>query len=223
MKFPVDLVFQLKDTYNLSCFIEGGTYRGDTALWASKYFNEVITIEAQEEIYSTTQKKYEHLTNVDFRFGNTREVLAKIMPTHDKSSLFWLDAHWSVGDTYGEDDECPILDELQIIAQSSQKHFIFIDDARLFLSPPAKPHKIENWPTISQIIHKLEKFQYPIYIIIFDDIIVCVPEEAQELVAEYYQAVETERWYSQIPATTPETSKSLIHKIKRYAKNLLKR
>jgi len=69
--------------------------------------------------------------------------------------LFWLDAHWSGGDTYGENDECPLMDELKIIFQYRKNYVILIDDARLFMAPPPKPHKIENWPSIKEIVNIL--------------------------------------------------------------------
>ena len=85
--------------------------------------------------------------------GDTRDHLKQILTEND-DILFWLDAHWSGGETYGEEDECPLLEELGLIFKCTEKKFIvLIDDARLFLAPPPLPHDFSKWPTIQDIIH----------------------------------------------------------------------
>ena len=42
---PKELILQLADRYKLRGFIETGTYKGNTAVWAASYFDDVITIE----------------------------------------------------------------------------------------------------------------------------------------------------------------------------------
>jgi hypothetical protein len=102
-----------------------------------------------------------------------------------------LDAHWSGGDTYGQEDECPILEELKIIFNSPIKNFaILIDDARLFLAPPPLPHILKSWPTIRQIIKVIpEEFD----IIINDDVIFIVPTKVN--FPKHIQSKTTSDWY----------------------------
>jgi hypothetical protein len=70
-------------------------------------------------------------------YGDSREELGPIIERED-NILFWLDAHWSGGETYGESDQCPLIKELEVIFRySKEKNFaILIDDVRLFLAPP---------------------------------------------------------------------------------------
>jgi hypothetical protein len=82
--------------------------------------------------------------------GDTRDYLELVLLNND-NILFWLDAHWSGGDTYGESDECPLIEGLRLIFSSRKNYAILIDDARLFLAPLPKPHKLENWATIKRI------------------------------------------------------------------------
>ncbi len=80
--------------------------------------------------------------------------MADILNQND-NILFGLYAHWSGGETYGEDDECPLLDELEIIFGYDKNYAILIDDARLFLAPPPHPHNIQAWPSLTDILRIL--------------------------------------------------------------------
>jgi hypothetical protein len=109
--------------------------------------------------------------------------------------MFWLDAHWSGGETYGENDECPLLEELAIINVSPYEHIILIDDARLFLSPPPAPHRIEQWPDITTVINCLNCVSNR-YIIIIEDVIVAAPSKFKVILAQYGQDLNTKAWKS---------------------------
>ncbi|MEG3841898.1 FkbM family methyltransferase [Microcoleus sp. herbarium14] len=194
---PTELAIALKDAYNLQGFIETGTNYGGTALWAAQYFQKVITIEAAKAIHEAVVKNYGHLKNIEFVLGNSKEQLEAIVPTLKEPCIFWLDAHWSGGVTYGEADECPLLEELQIINDSEFDHFILIDDARLFLCPPPRPHRIEEWPTIDAVTSLLNSGKSR-YTVIVEDVIVSVPEKAKLVVAQYSQAVSTKAWEDEV-------------------------
>jgi len=191
---PAGIVCKLKSLYNISTFVETGTYLGGTALWASKVFERVITIEASEEIYRQTRQKYEYIGNIKLLFGDSRKVLAEVVSVHPTPAVFWLDAHWSGGETYGEDDECPLIEEIHAINISEYDHFIFIDDARLFTSPPPRPHRIEHWPSIDQVIEAIKSGNQKYYIVLIEDVIIAVPEYAKESVASYCQEINTQAW-----------------------------
>jgi hypothetical protein len=133
--------------------------------------------------------------------GNSKEQLAAIVPTLKEPCIFWLDAHWSGGITYGESEECPLLEELQIINDSECDHFILIDDARLFLCPPPNPHRIEQWPTIDAVTSLLNSGRSR-YTVIVEDVIVSVPEGAKLLVAQYSQEVSTKAWEDHVRSLT---------------------
>lgn len=123
--------------------------------------------------------------------GDTREHLKSILEQND-NLLFWLDAHWSGGDTYGEEDECPLIEELEIIFDYPDKnHVILIDDARLFLAPPPYPHEIKNWPLMTNILQTL-----PISweIIEFEDVIYLFPKKINDDFKKFIQAEVTDRW-----------------------------
>lgn len=187
------LMLVLKNEYNLPTFVETGTFQGGTSVWAAEHFQKVFTIEFAKHIYEATSTAYSHVKNIEFLWGHTKEQLKLVVPQLKEPALFWLDAHWMGGGTAGENDECPLLEELQIINDSECEHFILIDDARLFLSPPPSPHCIEQWPGMNEIIATLSAGRSR-YTVIFEDAIISVPDRAKAVVARYCQDVNTKAW-----------------------------
>lgn len=147
---PEDEVGFLVKAMGLKTFVEGGTHKGRTAKKMSALFSKVYTIEKSEAMLAHARETLEGLSNVTLLQGDTREHLAAILEQND-DILFWLDAHWCGGESYGADDECPLIEELGIIFQHNKNAVILIDDARLFVAPPPLPHKIEHWPTLRDI------------------------------------------------------------------------
>lgn len=174
---PKDITLELAKLSNIKVFIETGTYLGHTTRWASQYFECVFTVERSEKLFYAHAKELAQIKGVTPLLGDSREVLPTILKKiGEQKAIFWLDGHWSGGETYGIDDECPLLDELDILGERTQD-IILIDDARLFLSAPPRPHKVNQWPTIRDIIKAPSVSQKESYIQIIDDVIFCVPNE----------------------------------------------
>jgi hypothetical protein len=191
---PADFISQIAERYGIKNFVETGTYYGKTALWAATIFEQVITVEFSEEIHQSNLETYQEHKGICFLFGDSRKHLKEIVPSLTSSAIFWLDSHWSGGETYGEDDQCPLLDELVTINLSPVSHFILIDDARLFTSPPPLPNRIEQWPTIQEVIETLGSNGKQYYVVISEDVLIAVPLLAKDFVAEYCQKLNTEMW-----------------------------
>lgn len=191
---PAGLILELSSAFSIKNFVETGTYEGNTAVWASKHFQKIFTIEFSQTFYRETFEKYKHIKNIEFVFGDSRTQIEKIVGELKEPALFWPDAHWSGGATYGENDQCPLLEELKIIGNSKFDNFIFIDDARLFTSPPQTPHKPEQWSDIASILDALRAKRPDKYIVIIEDVIIAVPAFAKKIVAGYCQNVNAEIW-----------------------------
>ena len=170
---PIRDVIFLKELMQLENFVEGGTFRGLTALAMSNIFKDVITIEKSERMFSLSSRKLDGISNIRLIKGDTRKWLPEIT-SQNKNILFWLDAHWSGGETYGHEDECPLLEELKTIFESQINCAILIDDARLFLAPPPLPHSLEQWPTFSEILKTLPPGWD---LMAFEDVIYVLPSE----------------------------------------------
>jgi len=181
----------LREKMALKTVVEGGTHHGGTAQSLSKEFEMVYTIEKSDVMFEIAKDRLGSLPNIRQLHGDTREHLPKIVSETD-NILFWLDAHWSGGETYGEHDECPLLEELEIIFHSSMNNFaILIDDARLFLAPPPLPHQLENWPTIKKIASQTPE-HYDI--VVHDDVIFIAPKSVEMPV--FIQRITTSSWGS---------------------------
>lgn len=179
----------MKQEFGALNFVETGTHLGKTTLWASARFDRVYTIEGSREFYERTSQKLAQVKNIEFFLGSSREQLGAIVAKLDAPAVFWLDAHWMGDSATYDQDECPVLGEIEIINSSQLDHFIFIDDARLFLSPPPKPLSIEGWPAIAAVFQALERRDR--YVVVFDDAIVAVPRRAEEFTAGYCQRMNT--------------------------------
>lgn len=172
-----EIVLELAALNCSDVFVETGTFRGETTRWASKYFASVFTIERAGSIYDLHSKELLQLKGVTPLLGDSREMLPKVISQiSHRTGVFWLDGHWSGGETAGVDDECPVLDELTILADRKDD-IILIDDARLFLSAPPKPHNPLQWPTIVEIVNALSLGNKRPFIQIIDDIIFAIPDK----------------------------------------------
>jgi hypothetical protein len=191
---PEYLIDKLAAEFAIKSFVETGTYKGETTAWASRHFRQVYTIENYRPTYDQTAAKYAHLHNVDFLYGHSASALPAVLQKLSGNSIFWLDAHWMGEGSYGEADECPVLNEIRLLNESRDVHYIFIDDARLFLSPPPLPHVLAQWPTVGELIAELDKKRR--YTIIDDDVLISVPIEAKELVGRLVQEKTTAQWQS---------------------------
>jgi hypothetical protein len=87
--------------------------------------------------------------------------------------------------TAGQEDECPILDELSLIfAQGLNSFAILIDDARLFTAPPPRPHDSKQWPRIDEIAKKLPN---GLAMYIYDDVIYILPNHVVDSFSNFLQ------------------------------------
>jgi hypothetical protein len=178
---PKELILSIRDEFAVDCFLETGTHRGHTAAWAAKHFSLVVTIEASPELHQAAAQQHRLLANVRFVLGDSRTALAAELAALGAPAVLWLDSHWSGGETYGEQAECPLLSELEAVRASPLDHFVFIDDARLFLSPPPRPHKAEQWPTLTEVMAALT-VDRPRGVVVVGDVFVAVPVEAASFV-----------------------------------------
>ncbi|MFH1985714.1 MAG: DUF268 domain-containing protein [Pseudomonadota bacterium] len=181
---PEELMLFVQRTFGINVFIETGTFKGATSSWAADHFKKVFSIELSKELFDEAVAKYQHIRNINFQYGDSSEALVKIIKQLNESAVFWLDAHHCSLNTAGKGSRAPISDEICAISSSAYDHFIFIDDARLFMAPPPDPHFLGEYPDIYTLLEHLNRYKMH-YILIYDDVIVCVPESAKKLVSEF--------------------------------------
>lgn len=172
---PQAIVQRLVALSGAKTFIETGTFQGGTARWAATVFDTVHTIELAQALYEQHHAALEEIPGVRPHLGDSAEIMPRIVSElpAETPALFWLDGHWSGGETAGEQQECPLMTELECL-RNRPHDLILIDDARLFLCAPPEPHKPEQWPTIAEICHLFDSDRY---VQVIHDVIYVVPNQ----------------------------------------------
>jgi hypothetical protein len=147
-------------------FIETGTYHGDTVAAIKDMYSSVISIEVDEALYKKACVRFAIDKNVRIVHGDCARELPAILSILREPAVFWLDGHYSGGETGKGEVEDPILISLnQIAAIPAQEHVIFIDDARTFDGR-------EGRPDISEVFNCIKKIDNRYIIRVQSDIIV---------------------------------------------------
>lgn len=119
-------VHKLVKDYNIEQIVETGTYFGFSTLKFAEMC-DTITIELQHSHYLEAEKtfsEYQSKHKIDLIHGDTIDILKRLCPSLNKTKvLFFLDAHW--------EKHCPLIDELQIIAENKMQPIICIHDFKV--------------------------------------------------------------------------------------------
>lgn len=128
---PSNLNLFRRHNYN-PIFIETGSYVGDgikNAIFAG--FQTIHSIELAEKHYQYCKSYFKYNNAVQLHSGDSIAVLPDILSNLTQPATFWLDAHYSGGDTDFQGSLTPLMKELEIIKNHSIKeHTIIIDDLR---------------------------------------------------------------------------------------------
>ena len=142
------------EKYNIEfpVFIETGTFMGSTISKMSYIFDELHTIEVNEDLYNNAKNKYNNLNKINFHLGDSAYVLKNIIINVDKNAIIFLDGHYSSGITGKGIKDVPLYEELNAIITNFKNHcIIIIDDVRLFGHGPNTPESYhsEDWSNIN--------------------------------------------------------------------------
>ena len=141
----------LQDDYTkYNCFIETGTLNGDTIFSLEPYFNKLYTIEFSEKYYNNTKNKYSG-NKINFILGDSSIVFETLLPNITDKCIFFLDGHWSGGDTGKSNKDCPLYEEVTHINNLfTNDAIIIIDDFRLFGLDKSSGKLNEDWSKINK-------------------------------------------------------------------------
>ena len=129
--------------------VETGTYLGLSTEYLADISKMVYSIEPSNKYYEL-EKKLSSKKNVKLFHGTSEDCLGDLLENIDATNIsFWLDGHFSAGDTFEGLNHSPLLHELDLIKNNLlkfEKIYISIDDFRIFSSfyPKANKHILPN-------------------------------------------------------------------------------
>ncbi len=125
--------------YGLHTLVETGTYLGDMVAGTAGSFRSVYSIELDSQLAEAATRRFANVPKIMILQGDSGEQIAKVLDKIDEPALFWLDAHYSEGETARGLDETPILRELAHVLDQPVGHVLLIDDARDFTGKGGYP------------------------------------------------------------------------------------
>lgn len=177
-----------REQLGLDVFVETGTMHGANAANAAASWPRVYSIDLNYQYTHRAQQRWGR-ENLFFLHGNSPQVLRDVvLPEIQRPALFYLDAHCSSPPGPPESHECPLLEELAVLRQHPywEEHVILIDDARLLVAPPPRPHRAEQWPDLVRVLTAMEAQREIFYVAIMHDILVRCPARIGETFRQYW-------------------------------------
>ncbi|MGD9638884.1 MAG: hypothetical protein AB7U85_07475 [Alphaproteobacteria bacterium] len=137
-------ILRLQKRQGNNVFVETGTYFGDMVFAVKDTFKQIYTVELSKDLYDLAVERFKKDTHINLLNGDSGEVLKDLVKKIEEPAIFWLDGHYSGGETAKGNVDTPIVEELKHIFSSELKHTILIDDARCF-------GKNDGYPTIEEL------------------------------------------------------------------------
>lgn len=131
--------------FSIHVLVETGTYCGDMVKATRNKFEKIFSVELDKTYYEQAKRKFAKFAHILIIQGDSGEILPRILGEISQPCLFWLDAHYSGGNTAKGDIETPIMRELQLIFDHAHgEQVILIDDAREFVGK-------NDYPTLEKL------------------------------------------------------------------------
>jgi hypothetical protein len=140
------------EKYKIKNFIETGTFLGDTLAYIAADKTILCTsIELSDFYFDLNKNRFKSYGNVKLVKGDSGIIINELTKTIESPTLFWLDGHYSGGNTEKGTFETPISLELDSILSSNiPGHVILVDDARCFIGA-------DDYPILESFIDKIRK------------------------------------------------------------------
>lgn len=159
------LIKDYKRMSNYTILVETGTYRGDMVEAMKNNFDNIYSIELGQDLYEKAKKRFKKYDHIHIIQGDSGKVLPQVIDKIDKPTIFWLDGHYSAGETARGDKDCPIFEELDAIFNGKKlNHILLIDDARLF-------NGNGDYPTFNELEEHIKKYKKNYKMDVKDDVI----------------------------------------------------
>ena len=162
-------------------FIETGTYLGDTVQAMLGVFESVYSIELSPELYKQALTRFAEESRVKLLLGDSSRKLSEAaQASRGRNAMFWLDAHWSGGNTARSNENTPIVGELKSIRSCGlENSVIMIDDLRYFIDVPSgfDVHEANHgYPLIRDLLAQIRELWPDRVAVINGDILFLLPD-----------------------------------------------
>jgi len=127
-------VREYADRFGLGSLVETGTYQGEMVEAVRELFDRIVSIELDAALCDAARRKFRGFPRITILQGDSGTVLKDVVAELDRPTLFWLDGHYSGGETARGEFDTPVMKELESIYRHplAKDHVILIDDARCF-------------------------------------------------------------------------------------------
>lgn len=126
------MILDALDQYKPGILVETGTLLGDMVEAMKSRFQRIYSIEISPELARRAKQRFAGDSHVEIIENDSAIALKELVPMLDAPALFWLDGHYSGGNTGKGEKETPIMEELETVLASALPHVVLVDDARCF-------------------------------------------------------------------------------------------
>lgn len=199
MSLEKSFIRMIAKATNADTIVETGTYLGDSTEKMADLFKHVYTIELSNELHELAKKRFVQKKHVHLYQGDSAVVLPTIVKKLTGKTVFFLDAHFSMGKTAQGDENTPILTELEIIKQAGiTDSIIIIDDLRMFYKPAThlKNTFADGYPTVQDVVEKILSINESYQCAIVYDTLIAFPETDHITVSPLVKALTVSRLYA---------------------------
>lgn len=203
-ELSIEFLQNLNDLFKPDIFFETGTFLGHTTSHASECFKQVFSVELSKELFENAKSRFADQKNIKLFNGDSAKIISQILPEiKDKKVLFWLDAHWSGGQTVKGDCNTAVICELNAIKKIGLKNaIILIDDVRFF-QPGDIQEKLKKdeptageYPSIPELLKSVYDINPEYKVLIYGDILIAFIEIYGE-VSKFVNAMTVSKFYDE--------------------------
>jgi len=120
--------------FDLNVLVETGTYYAETVRGLRNDFRQIYSIELDERLYDLAVSRCKRQANAVLLQGDSSQRILDVISRLSDPALFWLDAHYSGGETARGDLDTPIHAELIAVLGDGRPHVVLVDDMREFVN-----------------------------------------------------------------------------------------
>jgi hypothetical protein len=145
--------------------VETGTFRGDMIDAILTTFDRVVSIELDPQLFQAARARFRGEPRVTLLQGDSARLIPQVLTGISAPALFWLDGHYSGGETARGERSTPVREELlAVLRHPVEGHVILIDDARCFTGQ-------DDYPTLPELQALVARERPDLSFSVADDVI----------------------------------------------------